>query len=194
MAAPTRPLPGSQPVGLFGYLAQRGLRDEGLPGPSSSFVHPPGRGGLWIEGASLDEVSPHQSLGFGDPTSDNWTYSFGLLDSNEPAFGGRGEVYRDQKSGGQIYDYYAVPEFLLPLIKKELDRQVGQAGVYNLITNNCRHFSNGELEYLIEKYGLRPAQPPARAITPSTRSAEDLTNGSLSDAAVWLLSPGPTER
>ena len=67
----------------------------------------------------------------------------------------------------------------------------GQSGRYNLITNNCRHFSNRVQNYLVDKYNLQPAEAPERSATPQG-SFGISTTGPAANTGAYISSPGPT--
>jgi hypothetical protein len=165
------------PMGRYGDLAARVAELRTPVGPS---VSP----GLWIEGSSPGEPAPHESIAVGDPNGAYFNYSFGL-DPGQPYYSNQGSVYLDGKRGGEIYDYYAVPQNIRPYIEAELLAQNGRPGNYNILTNNCRHFSNDALEYIVKKYNLKAASAPARTATPpgdypapSSASADPLIDAS----------------
>lgn len=96
-------------------------------------------------------------------------------------------MYRDVNKGGEIFDYYYVPDELEPVIQRELDNAVGTQGIYDLFANNCRHFTDMALTLLVKKYNLKPIKAPDRL---STRSGD----GALAAPIVWTHSPGPTSK
>lgn len=156
-----------------------------------TWFDPLGLAGLWIEGSSPGEPGPHQSLGIGDPNGENQTVSFGVMTGQSP-FGGTGAVYLDSNKGGSISKYYDVPDSKLPAIKNELDRMIGQTGQYDLLTNNCRNFSNATQKYLVDKYNLQSSPIPNRVPTPSGALPGGSTGAPTINTGVWTSSPGPT--
>jgi hypothetical protein len=174
----------NQPMGRYGNLAALVAELRTPVGPA---VSP----GLWIEGSSPGEPAPHESIAVGDPNGAYFNYSFGL-DPGELYYSNQGSVYPDDKRGGEIYDYYAVPEKLRPYIEAELMAQNGRPGNYNLLWNNCRHYSNDTLEYLIKKYNLKPAPAPARTPTPS--GTYPVPSATAADPLVVISQPGPRRK
>ncbi len=155
------------------------------------FIDPLGLMGLWIEGSSAGEPGPHQSLGVGDPNGANQTYSFGVMPGQSP-FGGTGSVYLDINKGGTINKYYDVPDSKLPALQNELNRMLGHKGQYNLLTNNCRNFSNATQDYLVDKYDLLLSPIPDRKPTEPGTLPGGSTGAPTTNTGVWTSSPGPT--
>ncbi|MGH6880068.1 hypothetical protein [Hypericibacter sp.] len=178
------PVAQNLPMGRYGNLAARVAELRTPVGPA---VVP----GLWIEGSSPGEPAPHESIAVGDPSGAYFNYSFGL-DPGQLYYSNQGSVYLDKRRGGEIYDYYAVPQDVRPYIEAELMAQDDKPGDYNLLTNNCRHFSSKTLEYLLRKYNLKPAPAPARTPTPS--GTYPVPSAAAGDPLVDASSPGPRRK
>jgi RHS repeat-associated protein len=175
------PIGQSGGTNIYAYVGENPL----------NFIDPFGWAGIWIEGSSPGEPGPHQSIGVGDPNGVNQTYSFGV-NPGQSIFGGQGSVYLDTNKGGQIYNYYDVPDAILPQIQGNLAGQIGQSGTYNLLTNNCRNYSNSQLQQFVNQYNLTPATAPARTPTPSGSYPGGSSGAPTTNTGVFTSSPGPT--
>jgi len=141
--------------------------------------------GIWTEGSSPEEPGPHQSIGVGDPLGEYSSYSFGVKEG-ESMFGGKGDVYRDWKIDGKIYDYYPVSDEVAEEIRKDMESQIGTEDRYHLGGNNCRHWTKKTIDKYVGKYGLKKGTPPPKNTSgygyyPSLK------------APVSISSPGPTK-
>ncbi len=125
------------------------------------------------------------------PNGAYFNYSFGL-DPGQPYYSNQGSVYAGKRRRGEIYDYYAVPQHVRPYIEAELMAQDGKLGDYNLFTNNFRNFTNNTIEYLGQKYNLKPAPAPSRTPTPS--GTYPVPSAAAGDTLVGASSPGPRRK
>jgi len=163
-------------TGAFTYLL------SGLSAPQEAAASN-SRYGLWIEGSSPEEVGPHLSLGVGEPLGINNTFSFGH--ESGPLLGGQGAVYLDTITGGQILRYYPLTPNQAEQITNLLADSIGTPGTYNLLLNNCRHWTYDTLQNLVQQYNLVTGPIPVRVATPSG----DWPGGSSGRGLVYTSSP-----
>jgi hypothetical protein len=149
--------------------------------------------GIWIEEASGNEPLGHESVGVGNPAGNNSTYSMGVADAGASLLGGRGEVYLDTTKGGAISAFYPTTPRQAAAINRALAAEVGRTTKYNIISNNCRHWSNEVIHALVKKFDLHQVQSPRNYAEPRTSHTIGGSSGaSASRGSVTTGSPGPS--